>query len=145
MNEPPKSSSPDRRETPVSRREFLIRAGATGALIAGSVLAAKALWQKDHFVPGFEAEKGISLGNYKIEPSKVFPEMAIAHGTTHAAVMRAAISALGGMDRFIKKGDIVLIKPNVAFDRSAALGATPIRMPCGPFLSSFWTPAHQRC
>ncbi len=108
----------------VSRREFLIRAGTTTGLIAGSVVVGRALWQPNHFVPGFEEQKGLSLPNYKTEPSKTLPSLAIAHGTEHEKTVRAALGALGGMERFIKKGDVVMIKPNVAFDRPAALAAT---------------------
>ena len=110
--------------TGISRREFIIRAGATGALIAGSSALAFRLWQRNHFVPGFEKQTGQALGNYKIDPSKTLPSLAIAHGTEHEKVVRAAVDALGGMDRFIKKGDVVVIKPNVAFDRPPALAAT---------------------
>ena len=111
-------------ENSVSRREFLVRLGITGALIAGSGLAAKKLWQPNHFVPGFEKEKGLQLRSYAPEISKVLPSLAIAHGTEHEKTIRAAMAALGGMDRFIKNGDVVMIKPNVAFDRPPALAAT---------------------
>jgi uncharacterized protein (DUF362 family) len=108
----------------VSRREFLVRLGITGALIAGSGLAAKKLWQPKHFVPGFEKEKGLQLRSYAPEISKVLPSLAIAHGTEHEKTIRAAMAALGGMERFIQNGDVVMIKPNVAFDRQPALAAT---------------------
>lgn len=108
----------------LSRREFLIRAGATGAAVVASAVAGRALWHPDHFVPGFEAQKGLSLPSYRIDPGKVLPSMAIAHGSEHEKTVRAAIDALGGMGRFIKKGDVVMIKPNVAFDRPPALAAT---------------------
>jgi uncharacterized protein (DUF362 family) len=108
----------------VSRREFLVRLGITGALIAGSGLAAKKLWQPKHFVPGFEKEQGLQLRSYATEASKLLPSLAIAHGTEHEKTIRAAMGALGGMERFIKNGDVVLIKPNVAFDRPPALAAT---------------------
>ena len=108
----------------LSRREFIRRAGATGALIAGAAAAGYALWQPKHFVPGFEAQKGLSLKSYKLEPNKLLPTMAIAHGTEHEKTIRAALGALGGMGRFIQRGDVVMIKPNVAFDRPPALAAT---------------------
>jgi uncharacterized protein (DUF362 family) len=108
----------------ISRREFLTRVGATGALVAGSAALGYKLWQPKHFVPGFEAQKGSALGNYKLDDSKLLPSMAIAHGDDHFKTIQAAIGALGGMERFIKKGDIVMIKPNVAFDRPPALAAT---------------------
>jgi uncharacterized protein (DUF362 family) len=101
-----------------------MRLGVTGALIAGSGFAATKLWQPNHFVPGFEKEKGLQLRSYAPEASKVLPSLAIAHGTEHEATIRAALAVLGGMGRFIQKGDVVLIKPNVAFDRPPALAAT---------------------
>ena len=115
------SSAP---EDSVSRREFLLRLGVTGALIAGSGIAARKLWQPQHFVPGFEREKGLQLRSYAPEVSKVLPSLAIAHGSEHEKTIRAAMAALGGMGRFIQNGDVVMIKPNVAFDRPPALAAT---------------------
>lgn len=108
----------------ISRREFMWRAGATGALIAGAAVTGWKLWQPKHYIPGFEPETGLSLPSYAIEASKTLPSLAIAHGTEHEPAMRAAFGALGGIDRFIKKGDVVMIKPNVAFDRPPALAAT---------------------
>ena len=108
----------------VNRREFLWRLGATGALIAGSGYAGAKLWQPNHFVPGFQKVSGLQLANYALEKSTVQPSLAIAHGTDHEKVVRAALGALGGMERFIQHGDVVMIKPNVAFDRPPALAAT---------------------
>ena len=108
----------------ISRREFLLRAGAAGALIAGSAVGGLALWQRRHFVPGFQEQGGLHLPSFSLVPDKLLPEMAIAHGSEHEKVIRAAIGALGGMGRFIQKGDIVVIKPNIAFDRPPALAAT---------------------
>jgi len=75
-------------------------------------------------VPGFEAQKGLSLKSYALEANKLLPTMAIAHGMEHEKTIRAALGALGGMGRFIQRGDVVMIKPNVAFDRPPALAAT---------------------
>ncbi len=122
------STTPDSKPAPdpegVSRREFLIRTGAAGALIAGSTIAGFKLWQPNHFIPGFEVVKGLQLPDYRVAGATGLPTMAVAHGTSHDAAIRAAIGALGGMGRFIKNGDVVMIKPNVAFDRPPALCAT---------------------
>ena len=45
------------------------------------------------------------------------PDLAVARGTSPAAITKAAIDALGGMKRFIARGDIVVVKPNMAWDR----------------------------
>ena len=39
-------------------------------------------------------------------------------------MLNAAVDAIGGIRRFVRTGDVVLVKPNVAFERSAPLGAT---------------------
>lgn len=111
-------------ENVINRREFLLRAGAAGALIAGGTLGGLALWQRKHYLPGFEAQTGLVLPSYAVDAGKTLPSLAIAHGSDHDKTIRAAIGALGGMERFIKKGDVVMIKPNVAFDRPPALAAT---------------------
>ena len=50
-------------------------------------------------------------------------DLAIAHGRDIKAATRAAVSALGGMRRFISRGDIVLVKPNIGWPRVPAQGS----------------------
>jgi uncharacterized protein (DUF362 family) len=38
-------------------------------------------------------------------------------------MVRAAVAALGGMGRFVKRGEAVLVKPNMAWDRTPEQGA----------------------
>ena len=44
-------------------------------------------------------------------------DLAVAHGVSPSKITRAAIDAMGGMKMFISRGDIVVVKPNIAFDR----------------------------
>ena len=41
------------------------------------------------------------------------PEMAVARGGEPKPLVRAAIAALGGMERFVQSGDQVIVKPNI--------------------------------
>jgi uncharacterized protein (DUF362 family) len=45
-------------------------------------------------------------------------DLAVAHGASPSKITRAAIDAMGGMKKFISRGDIVVIKPNMAWDRT---------------------------
>ena len=45
-------------------------------------------------------------------------DIAVAHGVYPSKITRAAIDAMGGMKKFISKGDIVVVKPNIAWDRT---------------------------
>ncbi len=44
--------------------------------------------------------------------------VAVAEGTDYPAITRKAINAVGGMKRFVKAGDVVVVKPNMGWDRS---------------------------
>lgn len=50
--------------------------------------------------------------------------LAVASGGTVERRVRAAVGALGGMERFVKRGDTVVIKPNAAWQRSPQQAAT---------------------
>lgn len=51
------------------------------------------------------------------------PVVAVAEGKDYARVTRDAIAALGGMKRFVKSGDVVVVKPNMGWDRSSEQAA----------------------
>jgi uncharacterized protein (DUF362 family) len=51
-------------------------------------------------------------------------ELAVARNSTDPAILvDQAVNALGGMSRFISRGDIVAIKPNIGWDRMAIQAA----------------------
>ena len=47
----------------------------------------------------------------------------VATGKSPSKITRAAIDAFGGIRKFISKGDVVVIKPNMAWDRTPAHAA----------------------
>ena len=51
------------------------------------------------------------------------PVLAVAEGKDYAQVTRNAIAALGGMGRFVKSGDVVVVKPNLGWDRTSEQAA----------------------
>ncbi len=46
------------------------------------------------------------------------PDLVVAHGASPAQIVKAAIDAMGGIKKFISRGDIVVIKPNIGWDRT---------------------------
>jgi len=53
----------------------------------------------------------------------VAPALTVVEGEDPAAITREAIKALGGMNKFIGRGDKVLIKPNIGWDRTPEMAA----------------------
>ncbi len=49
--------------------------------------------------------------------------VAVAEGTDYPAITRKAINAVGGMKRYVKTGDMVVVKPNIGWDRSTEFAA----------------------
>jgi uncharacterized protein (DUF362 family) len=45
------------------------------------------------------------------------PDLAWIQGESPAQITKEAISALGGIQRFISNGDVVVVKPNIGWDR----------------------------
>lgn len=45
------------------------------------------------------------------------PDLVVAQGQSPAKVTMAALEALGGIKRFVAKGDVVVVKPNIGWDR----------------------------
>ena len=51
------------------------------------------------------------------------PDLVLARGDAREATLRA-LAALGGMERFVKPGQVVVVKPNASFPKPARVGAT---------------------
>jgi uncharacterized protein (DUF362 family) len=51
------------------------------------------------------------------------PFLAVVEGESPAAIAKEAVAVLGGMDKFVAKGDKVVIKPNIGWDRTPEMAA----------------------
>jgi uncharacterized protein (DUF362 family) len=67
----------------------------------------------------------------ELEPKEIVPTagahayLGVAHGDDPTAITRAALAAIGGIERFVKSGADVIVKPNICVDyRSYEYGAT---------------------
>jgi uncharacterized protein (DUF362 family) len=47
-----------------------------------------------------------------------YPDLSMIQGDTPAQITKEAIAAIGGIKRFIAKGDVVIVKPNIGWDRT---------------------------
>ncbi|MGB8658508.1 MAG: DUF362 domain-containing protein [Candidatus Zixiibacteriota bacterium] len=53
-----------------------------------------------------------------LEKKESFPDIAVVTNGDPASLARQAVELLGGMKRFVSKGDVVVVKPNIGWDRS---------------------------
>jgi uncharacterized protein (DUF362 family) len=114
------------------RRRFFKQAGAVLGISAGAAWAGLAPpdWPLSLRDPDGERGKPVDPavelpeGGFAVPASQSAAHLGIARGEDTAAMVRAAVDAIGGIGRFVERDDVVIVKPNVAFERAAALGAT---------------------
>lgn len=91
----------------MDRRDFLRLAGLgiTGAFLAGlrePLGSATALASTTRLATAKELSR---------------PTFVVTHGTAVARNLASALDALGGITKFVSRGDVVVVKPNIGWDR----------------------------
>src|SRR5215203_1916973 len=123
-------------DQPFSRRQFVRQVGGTG-LVVGGGLAAGLLLRDRWGMEGVKPPPPVRLKDYSVSLPASRPSLVVVRSSPlersafassdeelHAreeqalAMVRRALDEMGGVERFITKGDVVVIKPNVAFDKN---------------------------
>ncbi len=123
----PSPMGPDRgatRERP-SRRDIIKRVGLATGVLAGSALIGRAVWDQGGFgASSSSAARQVRDYRLKDRPqSGDFAELAIGRqkegepAPSADQLVRRVIEAMGGMKRFVSRGDVVVVKPNIGWDR----------------------------
>ncbi|MCX5894150.1 MAG: DUF362 domain-containing protein [Deltaproteobacteria bacterium] len=80
----------------------------------------------------YMAALGLTTGGRLVLPEEVWamapnqapePLVAKTQGANYAHLVGDAIQALGGMKKFVNPGEVVVVKPNMAWDRTPEMGA----------------------
>jgi uncharacterized protein (DUF362 family) len=103
----------------MTRRQWLAVGGASAGTL---VLAGGAYWAKRWGLVDSVREVQTMRDHRILDFAG--DQLSIVHGPSPEQNVRAALEALGGMRRFVAAKDRVLIKPNIAWDRTPEQGAT---------------------
>jgi uncharacterized protein (DUF362 family) len=99
----------------MERREFLKKTiPAVGLTVAAGGLGFLFHNRDTHREAPVESPKTL---NFSLQYDKNYPSMVIVKGESPMNTTKAAVDALGGINKFITKDDIVVIKPNIGWDR----------------------------
>ncbi len=129
MNRKP-TQHPEYEKAPMTRRQLMRRvASATGIGGAAAYLGLA----PEHWPLSLADATGLRdlprpelfrLRDFRVAKPAGAADVGIGRTGELRAKLRKALDGIGGITHFIAPGDIVLLKPNVAFDRSPNLGAT---------------------
>ena len=99
-----------------SRREVVSRLLGLGAL--GAATAGLGIWLRGRSRRPEQAAAGSLHKSFMVPPDPSLPEMVVARAEDPRALVRKALDPLGGIRRFISPGETVVVKPNMAWDRT---------------------------
>ena len=94
-----------------SRRDFLRTISAAGiGIYASSLIGCK--------------RNGAKIGVRVLRENELSDKLAVASGGEIEEMVRSTVKALGGMDKLVRKGDIVVLKPNIGWAQPPENGAS---------------------
>lgn len=125
-----------------TRRQFAAQVGGYG-LAAGAAVGGGLLIRDRWGMEGVKPPPPVKLKDYSVALSPGSPNLVVVRSSPITAdgrasreeevqaredqafkMVKAALDAMGGVDKFIARGDVVVVKPNVAFDKNPDLAAT---------------------
>jgi uncharacterized protein (DUF362 family) len=106
---------PPSEDATINRREALIKLLRLGGVAAGT--AGLGYWLSERSERPEYALAMNARRSHTVAADGALPEMAVIQGDDPEQLARTALEELGGIHRFISRADIVLVKPNIGWDR----------------------------
>lgn len=103
------------KEKGMDRRRFILKMAASCGVIAGAGAWAT-IFRSSKPILG-QKEKIFTFKGFRVAEDARFPAFVAARGKDTEKNLQAALDRLGGISRFVNRGERVLIKPNVGWDR----------------------------
>jgi uncharacterized protein (DUF362 family) len=100
----------------IPRREALLDLLRLAGASVG--VAGLAVWLSSRSHPPQEQAAILSKHNFTVSDDPHLPQMVVAQGQDPRALVRRTLEELGGIRRFISRGDVVVVKPNIGWDRT---------------------------
>lgn len=102
-------------ENKTDRRQFLERSARAGLAAVAATSAGIWLWSRSEHP--HKTLSSAQVRSYAVKLPESVPEMAILTNGSPEQLVTEAVKAMGGMSRFISRGDVVVLKPNIGWDR----------------------------
>jgi uncharacterized protein (DUF362 family) len=101
---------------PLTRREAMLQLLRVGGVAAGA--AGLGVWLSEHSFRPVPSTGEKARRDHRIAADAQWPRLSVVQGGEPAALVARALEDLGGMRRFVGRQDVVVIKPNIAWDRT---------------------------
>ena len=105
----------------LTRREAMLQLLRVGGVAAGA--AGAAVWLSEHSFRPVPAKAEQARRDHRISSTQrasdpQWPHLVVVQGGEPRALVQRALADLGGIGRFVSRQDVVVLKPNIAWDRT---------------------------
>lgn len=114
MNNMHKPAAPVPQE--ITRRDAMLQLLRASSLAAITGSVGYWLSKRSHKPEPAPAERG--KRDHRVDPGERAPALAVVRGGEPRELVQRALADLGGMGRFVRRQDVVVVKPNIAWDRT---------------------------
>ena len=109
----PEETSPT---PPLTRREAMLQLLRVGG--AAGVVGGAAVWLSQHNHRPIPAAAVQARRDHRTAVDSQHPHLTVVQGGEPRELVKRALADLGGISRFISRQDVVVVKPNIAWDRT---------------------------
>jgi uncharacterized protein (DUF362 family) len=102
--------------TGLTRREAMLQMLRVGGVAAGA--GAAAVWLSEHSFRPVPALPEQARRDHRTAAEPQLPKVTVVQGGEPRALVQRALQDLGGIRRFVSRQDVVVLKPNIAWDRT---------------------------
>ena len=102
--------------TPLTRREAMLQLLRVGGVAAG--VTAAGVWLSERSFRPIPAKAEQARRDHRVASDHQLPHLVVVQNGEPRALVQRALEDLGGMKRFVGRQDVVVIKPNIAWDRT---------------------------
>ena len=102
--------------TQVTRRDAMLQLLRLGGVAAGA--AGVGVWLSEHSSRPVPAQAEQARRDHRMGADPKLPQLTVVQDGEPRALVQRALEDLGGIRRFVNRQDVVVLKPNIAWDRT---------------------------
>lgn len=110
------NKSEQKRADGISRRDAMLQLLRLGGVAAGA--AGLGAWLSERSSRPVPAPPELARRDHRLATDLKWPQMTVVQNAEPRILAQQALENLGGMERFVSRQDVVVIKPNIAWDRT---------------------------
>jgi len=99
-----------------TRREAMLQLLRVGGVAAGA--AGAAIWLSERSQRPIPEQAEQARRDHRVAADARWPQVTVVQNGEPRALVARALKDLGGISRFVSKQDVVVLKPNIAWDRT---------------------------